>query len=99
MNFVAIRQILILSKSGIEELTLGNRQGVCGTVVSSSLRASNSDAVTGEVVGLFAKDEKDAMCGDVRNDFVKDNPNMEERGAPIQKANMDHLRILQPKKG
>ena len=34
---------------------------------------------TGEVVGLFAKDEKDAMCGDVRNDFVRDNPNMEER--------------------
>ena len=39
---------------------------------------------TGEVVGLFAKDEKDAMCGDVRNDFVKDNPNMEEREAILR---------------
>eukprot|EP00438_Fugacium_kawagutii_P015298 Skav221887 [mRNA] locus=scaffold1395:510124:521707:+ [translate_table: standard] len=42
------------------------------------LEYMNSLLATGEVVGLFAKDEKDAMCGDVRNDFVKDNPNMEE---------------------
>jgi len=38
----------------------------------------NSLLATGEIVGLFAKDEKDGMSGDVRNDFVKDNPGAEE---------------------
>merc|ERR1719506_1678140 len=38
----------------------------------------NSLLATGEIVGLFQKDEKDGMCGEVRNDFVKDCPNAEE---------------------
>merc|ERR1719262_1556185 len=42
------------------------------------LEYMNSLLATGEVVGLFAKDERDGMCGEVRNDFVKDCPNAEE---------------------
>jgi len=42
------------------------------------LEVINSIVATGEVVGLFAKDEKDGMCGEVRNDFVKDCPHLEE---------------------
>ena len=38
------------------------------------LEYMNSLLATGEVVGLFAKDEKDAMCGDVRNDFRQGEP-------------------------
>jgi dynein heavy chain len=38
----------------------------------------NSLLATGEIVGLFAKDEKDGMCGEVRNDFVKECPHLEE---------------------
>ena len=38
----------------------------------------NSILATGEVVGLFQKDERDGMAGDVRNDFVRDYPGMEE---------------------
>ena len=34
----------------------------------------------GGVVGLFAKDEKGATHGGMRNDFVRENPNMEEGG-------------------
>ncbi|CAE7839002.1 Dnah5 [Symbiodinium sp. CCMP2592] len=48
--------------------------------------------LTCEVVGLFAKDEKDAMCGDVRNDFVKENPNMEENLLNMYNYLMDRLR-------
>jgi dynein heavy chain len=44
----------------------------------SFLEYINSMLATGEIPGLFAKDEKDGMCGEVRNDFVKDNPTMEE---------------------
>lgn len=56
------------------------------------LEYMNSLLATGEVVGLFAKDEKDAMCGDVRNDFVKDNPNMEENLLNMYNYLMDRLR-------
>merc|ERR1719203_1790059 len=34
----------------------------------------NSFLATGDVVGLFAKDERDAMAGETRNDFVKQCP-------------------------
>jgi len=56
------------------------------------LEYMNSLLATGEVVGLFAKDEKDAMCGDVRNDFVKENPNMEENLLNMYNYLMDRLR-------
>ena len=38
----------------------------------------NSILATGEIAGLFQKDERDGMCGEVRNDFVKDYPQAEE---------------------
>ncbi|CAJ1345300.1 unnamed protein product [Effrenium voratum] len=56
------------------------------------LEYMNSLLATGEVVGLFAKDEKDAMCGDVRNDFVRENPNMEENLLNMYNYLMDRLR-------
>mmetsp|Transcript_3629 Transcript_3629/g.6367 ORF Transcript_3629/g.6367 Transcript_3629/m.6367 type:complete len:3156 (-) Transcript_3629:97-9564(-) len=56
------------------------------------LEYMNSLLATGEVVGLFAKDEKDAMCGDVRNDFVKENPTMEENLLNMYNYLMDRLR-------
>lgn len=56
------------------------------------LEYMNSLLATGEVVGLFAKDEKDAMCGEVRNDFVKDNPTAEEDIRSMFAYFMDRLR-------
>jgi len=56
------------------------------------LEYMNSLLATGEVVGLFAKDERDAMCGEVRNDFVKDNPTMEENLLNMYTYFMDRLR-------
>jgi dynein heavy chain len=56
------------------------------------LEYMNSLLATGEVVGLFAKDERDAMCGEVRNDFVKDNPTMEENLLNMYGYFMDRLR-------
>jgi len=44
----------------------------------SFLEVMNSCLATGEIVGLFQKDERDGMCGEVRNDFVKDNPGAED---------------------
>jgi dynein heavy chain len=58
----------------------------------SFLEYMNSLLATGDVVGLFAKDERDAMCGEVRNDFVKDCPNMEENLLNLFKYFMDRLR-------
>jgi len=52
----------------------------------------NSLLATGEVVGLFAKDERDAMCGEVRNDFVKDNPHLEENLLNMYNYFMDRLK-------
>ncbi|CAK0855452.1 unnamed protein product [Prorocentrum cordatum] len=56
------------------------------------LEYMNSLLATGEVVGLFAKDERDAMCGEVRNDFVKDNPHLEENLLNMYSYFMDRLR-------
>merc|ERR1719506_2652614 len=42
------------------------------------LEYMNSILATGEIAGLFAKDERDGMCGEVRNDYVKDFPGAEE---------------------
>ncbi|CAK0822423.1 unnamed protein product [Prorocentrum cordatum] len=42
----------------------------------SFLEYMNSLLATGEA--RARRDERDAMCGEVRNDFVKDNPHMEE---------------------
>jgi dynein heavy chain len=58
----------------------------------SFLEYMNSLLATGEVVGLFAKDEKDAMCGEVRNDFVKDCPHLEENLLNMYNYFMDRLR-------
>jgi dynein heavy chain len=38
----------------------------------------NSLLATGEIVGLFAKDEREGMASEVRNDFVRDCPTLEE---------------------
>ncbi|CAE8591739.1 unnamed protein product, partial [Polarella glacialis] len=56
------------------------------------LEYMNSLLATGEVVGLFAKDERDGMCGDVRNDFVKEYPNAEENLLNMYNYLMDRLR-------
>eukprot|EP00928_Gymnodinium_smaydae_P031101 TRINITY_DN22944_c0_g4_i1.p1 TRINITY_DN22944_c0_g4~~TRINITY_DN22944_c0_g4_i1.p1 ORF type:complete len:1938 (-),score=445.97 TRINITY_DN22944_c0_g4_i1:215-5482(-) len=56
------------------------------------LEYMNSLLATGDIVGLFAKDEKDGMTGEVRNDFVKDNPTMEENMINMFNYFMDRLR-------
>eukprot|EP00397_Hematodinium_sp_SG-2012_P000031 GEMP01000031.1.p1 GENE.GEMP01000031.1~~GEMP01000031.1.p1 ORF type:complete len:4639 (+),score=1050.01 GEMP01000031.1:391-14307(+) len=52
----------------------------------------NSILATGEVVGLFQKDERDGMAGDVRNDYVKDYPGAEETPLALYTYFMDRLR-------
>jgi len=56
------------------------------------LEYMNSLLATGEVVGLFAKDERDGMCGDIRNDFVKEYPQLEENLLNMYGYFMDRLR-------
>jgi dynein heavy chain len=56
------------------------------------LEYMNSLLATGDVTGLFAKDEKDGMTSEVRNDFVKDNPGMEENMLNMYNYFMDRLR-------
>jgi dynein heavy chain len=58
----------------------------------SFLEYMNSILATGEVVGLFQKDERDGMCSEVRNDFVKDYPNLEENLVNLYGYFMNRLR-------
>ncbi|CEM36931.1 unnamed protein product [Vitrella brassicaformis CCMP3155] len=44
----------------------------------SFLEYLNSVLSTGEVAGLFQKDERDGMCAEIRKDFVKERPWLEE---------------------
>jgi dynein heavy chain len=52
----------------------------------------NSILATGEVVGLFQKDERDGMCGEVRNDFVRDLPGAEDNMINLYAYFLDRLR-------
>jgi dynein heavy chain len=52
----------------------------------------NSLLATGEIVGLLAKDEKETMCGEVRNDFVKECPGVEENPLNMYNYLMGRLR-------
>ncbi|CAD7937238.1 unnamed protein product [Amoebophrya sp. A120] len=52
----------------------------------------NSILATGEVVGLFQKDERDGMAAECRNDFVRDYPGAEETMANFYRYFMDRLR-------
>jgi dynein heavy chain len=52
----------------------------------------NSILATGEVVGLFQKDERDGMCGEVRNDFVRDLPGAEDNLINLYAYFLDRLR-------
>jgi len=56
------------------------------------LEYMNSILATGEVVGLFQKDEKDTMCGEVRNDFVRDYPGNEDNVVNLYAYFLDRLR-------
>ncbi|CAE8616972.1 unnamed protein product [Polarella glacialis] len=56
------------------------------------LECMNSILATGEVVGLMQKDEKDAACGEVRNDYVRDNPGAEENLVNLYSYFLDRLR-------
>jgi dynein heavy chain len=58
----------------------------------SFLEYLNSILATGEVVGLFQKDERDGMCGEVRNDFVKENPGAEDNLVNLYAYFMNRLR-------
>jgi len=52
----------------------------------------NSILATGELVGLYQKDERDAACAEVRNDFVKACPTSEESIANLYQFFIDRLR-------
>eukprot|EP00392_Amoebophrya_sp_AT5.2_P015402 g15604.t1 len=52
----------------------------------------NSILATGEVVGLFQKDERDGMAAECRNDYVRDYPGAEETMANFYRYFMDRLR-------
>jgi dynein heavy chain len=56
------------------------------------LEYMNSILATGEIAGLFQKDERDGMCGEVRNDFVKDFPNAEENLTNMYGYFLDRLK-------
>lgn len=56
------------------------------------LEYMNSILATGEVAGLLQKDEKDAACSEVRDDFVKDDPTAEENSVNLYAYFLDRLR-------
>jgi dynein heavy chain len=56
------------------------------------LEYMNSILATGEVVGLFQKDERDAMSSECRNDFIRDHPGIEENISLLYNYFMDRLR-------
>jgi dynein heavy chain len=56
------------------------------------LEYMNSFLATGDITGLFQKDEKDGMASETRNDFVRDNPGMEENILNMYNYFMDRLR-------
>ena len=56
------------------------------------LEIMNSILATGEVVGLFQKDEKEAACNEVRNDFVTDYPQAEENTTNLYNYFLNRLR-------
>merc|ERR1719424_1059826 len=58
----------------------------------SFLEFMNSILATGEVVGLFQKDEKDTMCSEVRNDFVREHPGSEDNLLNLYMYLLDRLR-------
>lgn len=56
------------------------------------LEHMNSVMATGEVAGLFQKDERDSMCAEIRNDFLKDRPGQEDSMLNLQQYFVDRLR-------
>lgn len=56
------------------------------------LEYMNSILATGEIAGLFQKDERDSMCADVRNDFVKERPGADENMINLYGYFLDRLR-------
>merc|ERR1719460_3100684 len=56
------------------------------------LEYMNSILATGEIAGLFQKDERDGMCGEVRNDFVKDFPGADESLVNLYAYFLDRLK-------
>lgn len=52
----------------------------------------NSILATGEVVGLLQKDEKEAVCNEVRNDFASDYPGQEENTTNLYNYFLNRLR-------
>lgn len=56
------------------------------------LELINSILMTGEVAGLFAKDEMMAMTADLRNSFVKERPGQAETQANLKQYFIDCVR-------
>ncbi|KAH9103464.1 hypothetical protein AeMF1_002875 [Aphanomyces euteiches] len=56
------------------------------------LELINSVLMTGEVAGLFAKDEMMAMTADLRNSFVKDRPGLPDTQANLKQYFIDGVR-------
>ncbi|CAK9087235.1 unnamed protein product [Durusdinium trenchii] len=56
------------------------------------LEIMNSILATGEVVGLLQKDEKEAVCNEVRNDFASDYPGQEENTTNLYNYFLNRLR-------
>merc|ERR1719316_227870 len=56
------------------------------------LEYMNSILATGEIAGLFAKDERDGMCGEVRNDYVRDFPGADESLTNLYAYFLDRLK-------
>eukprot|EP00928_Gymnodinium_smaydae_P021973 TRINITY_DN18608_c0_g3_i2.p1 TRINITY_DN18608_c0_g3~~TRINITY_DN18608_c0_g3_i2.p1 ORF type:complete len:2564 (-),score=332.72 TRINITY_DN18608_c0_g3_i2:161-7795(-) len=56
------------------------------------LEYMNSILATGEVSGLFQKDERDTACAEVRNDFVHDYPGGDENPVRLWMYFLDRLK-------
>jgi dynein heavy chain len=55
------------------------------------LEHMNSFMATGEVSGLFQKDERESMCAEIRNEFVRDRPGLEDTLTNLYQYFLDRL--------
>ena len=56
------------------------------------LEHMNSVMATGEVAGLFQRDERESMCAEIRGDFLRDRPGSEDSMANLYQYFVDRLR-------
>eukprot|EP00913_Durusdinium_trenchii_P002106 g1945.t1 len=89
-----LKELFIIAGQKDEDVTfIFTDQDARSDVINENfLEIMNSILATGEVVGLLQKDEKEAVCNEVRNDFASDYPGQEENTTNLYNYFLNRLR-------